>query len=124
MRRRFPRATILSFWHIPWPDAERFAICPYQDEILEGLLGSSIVGFQTPQYCHNFLESVDRTLEVRIGRRERVSLQARNDVAPVEEANHDLTAIGGRRGQARAEGGGFPRSKSAAPRDRGPGINL
>jgi trehalose 6-phosphate synthase len=70
LRRRFPRATILTFWHIPWPDAERFAICPYQAEILEGLLGSSIVGFQTPQYCHNFLESVDRTLEVRIARQD------------------------------------------------------
>jgi trehalose 6-phosphate synthase len=68
LRKRFPRATILTFWHIPWPDAERFAICPYQDEILEGLLGSSIVGFQTPQYCHNFLESVDRTLESRVAR--------------------------------------------------------
>lgn len=70
LRHRLPRATILTFWHIPWPDAERFAICPYQGEILEGLLGSSIVGFQTPQYCHNFLESVDRTLEVRIARQD------------------------------------------------------
>ena len=70
LRRRFPRATILTFWHIPWPNSERFSICPYQDEILEGLLGSSIVGFQTPQYCHNFLESVDHALEVRIGRQE------------------------------------------------------
>jgi trehalose 6-phosphate synthase len=70
LRKRFPRATIITFWHIPWPDAERFAICPYQGEILEGLLGSSIVGFQTPQYCHNFLESVDRTLEVRIARQD------------------------------------------------------
>jgi trehalose 6-phosphate synthase len=70
LRRRCPRATILTFWHIPWPDAERFSICPYQAELLEGLLGSSIVGFQTPQYCHNFLESVDRTLEVRVARRD------------------------------------------------------
>ncbi len=70
LRKRLPRATILTFWHIPWPDAERFSICPYQDDILEGLLGSSIVGFQTPQYCHNFLESVDRTLEVRIARQD------------------------------------------------------
>src|SRR5204863_3693947 len=56
--------------HIQWPHAERFSISPYHDEILEGMLGSSIVGFQTPQFCHNFLESVDRALEVRIGRQE------------------------------------------------------
>ena len=37
----------LTFWHIPWPNAERMAICPWRDELLEGLLGSSIVGFHT-----------------------------------------------------------------------------
>ena len=70
LRERFPRATILTFWHIPWPNAERFSICPYQDRLLDGLLGSSIVGFQTPQHCHNFLDSVDRSLEARVTRDE------------------------------------------------------
>jgi trehalose 6-phosphate synthase len=70
VRRRFPRATILTFWHIPWPNAERFSICPYNDPLLEGMLGSSIIGFQTPQHCHNFLESVDRSLEARVERGE------------------------------------------------------
>ncbi|MGE3176671.1 MAG: trehalose-6-phosphate synthase [Vicinamibacterales bacterium] len=70
LRKRFPRATILTFWHIPWPNAERLSICPYRDPLLEGLLGSSIVGFQTPQHCHNFLESVDRSLEARVERGE------------------------------------------------------
>lgn len=68
LRKRLPRATILTFWHIPWPNAEHFAICPYHEPLLEGLLGSSIVGFQTPQHGHNFLESVDRNLEARIDR--------------------------------------------------------
>jgi trehalose 6-phosphate synthase len=66
LRRRLPRATILTFWHIPWPNAERFAICPYQDELLEGLLGSSMVAFQTAVHCHNFLDSIDRSLEARV----------------------------------------------------------
>ena len=68
IRQRVPRATILSFWHIPWPNAERFGICPRGRELLEGMLGSSIVGFHTQQHCNNFLEAVDRTLEVRIDR--------------------------------------------------------
>ncbi len=68
LRARFPRATILTFWHIPWPNAERFGICPYQRELLEGLLGSSIVGFQTPLHCRNFNETVERTLEARVER--------------------------------------------------------
>ncbi len=68
IRRRLPRATILTFWHIPWPNAERVAICPWKSELLDGLLGSSILGFHTQLHCNNFLESVDRYLETRIDR--------------------------------------------------------
>ncbi|MEP6656843.1 MAG: trehalose-6-phosphate synthase, partial [Betaproteobacteria bacterium] len=42
---RLPKATIITFWHIPWPNAESFGICPWRDEILSGMLGSSILGF-------------------------------------------------------------------------------
>jgi trehalose 6-phosphate synthase len=65
LRQRLPRATILTFWHIPWPNAERFGICPWGRELLEGLLGSSIIGFHTQAHCNNFMESVDRSLESR-----------------------------------------------------------
>jgi trehalose 6-phosphate synthase len=75
IRERLPRATILSFWHIPWPNAERFGICPWRDEILEGLLGSSIVGFHTQQHCNNFLDSVDTFLEARIDREQNAVIQ-------------------------------------------------
>ena len=68
LRERLPRATILMFWHIPWPNAERFGICPWRNEILEGMLGSSILGFHTQVHCNNFLDSVDRYLESRIDR--------------------------------------------------------
>jgi trehalose 6-phosphate synthase len=68
IREKLPRAVIITFWHIPWPNAERFGICPWQTEILEGLLGSSIVGFHTQLHCNNFLDSADRFLEARIDR--------------------------------------------------------
>ena len=45
---KLPRATILTFWHIPWPNPESFGICPWRREILEGMLGSTILGFHTP----------------------------------------------------------------------------
>lgn len=61
-----PKATIITFWHIPWPNPESFGICPWREEILEGLLGSTILGFHTPFHCKNFLETVDRYLEARI----------------------------------------------------------
>jgi trehalose 6-phosphate synthase len=68
LRELLPRATILTFWHIPWPNAERFGICPWERELLEGLLGSSIVGFHTQAHCNNFMDSVDRYLESRLDR--------------------------------------------------------
>jgi trehalose 6-phosphate synthase len=68
LRERVPQAAILSFWHIPWPNAERLGICPQHAELVKGLLGSSIVGFHTQQHCNNFLEAVDRYLEARIDR--------------------------------------------------------
>ena len=66
VRRKLPRATILTFWHIPWPNPESFGICPWRSEILEGMLGSTILGFHTRYHCKNFIETVDRYLEARI----------------------------------------------------------
>src|SRR6266704_2578624 len=63
-----PAATIVSFWHIPWPNPEAFAICPWREELLDGLLGSSILGFHTQFHCNNFVDTVDRLLEARVGR--------------------------------------------------------
>ena len=66
VRDHLPHATIVTFWHIPWSDPERYAICPWYREILEGLLGSSILGFHTRFHCSNFINTVDRSLETRI----------------------------------------------------------
>lgn len=68
LRERLPRATILTFWHIPWPNAEQISICPWHKELLDGLLGSSIVGFHTRLHCNNFMEAADRFLEARLDR--------------------------------------------------------
>ena len=68
IRERLPEAIIITFWHIPWPNSEVFSICPWRERILEGLLGSSIVGFHTQFHCNNFIDSVDRFLESRIER--------------------------------------------------------
>ena len=62
LRELAPGAAVGVFWHIPWPDAGTFAICPWAEPVLEGLLGADIIGFHTGEYCANFLESVDRML--------------------------------------------------------------
>lgn len=66
LRERLPQATILTFWHIPWPNPESFGICPWRRELLQGMLGSTILGFHTRFHCKNFIETVDRYLEARI----------------------------------------------------------
>lgn len=71
LREKLPDATIITFWHIPWPNAETFSICPWKAEIISGLLGSSILGFHTDFHCNNFLETVDRFVESRIDRERR-----------------------------------------------------
>jgi len=68
VRERLPDATIIAFWHIPWPNPEAFAICPWRHELLDGLLGSSILGFHTQFHCNNFVDTVDRQLEARVDR--------------------------------------------------------
>lgn len=68
IRERLPEAIIITFWHIPWPNSEVYSICPWRERILEGLLGSSIIGFHTQFHANNFTESVDRILESRIER--------------------------------------------------------
>ncbi len=63
-----PDARVAIFWHIPWPNPEAFGICPWQGELLDGLLGADIIGFHIPLHCNNFLNTVDRTLESRTSR--------------------------------------------------------
>jgi trehalose 6-phosphate synthase len=75
LRERLPRATVIMFWHIPWPNSERVSICPWGNELLTGMLGASILGFHTQFHCNNFLESVDRLLESRIDREQNAVVQ-------------------------------------------------
>src|SRR6266550_6225241 len=68
IREALPAATIISFWHIPWPNPEAFAICPWREELLDGMLGSTILGFHTQFHVNNFVDTVDRFLEARVDR--------------------------------------------------------
>jgi trehalose 6-phosphate synthase len=61
-----PDARVALFWHIPWPNPESFSICPWQREILHGMLGADLIGFHIQFHCNNFLDTVDRALESRI----------------------------------------------------------
>src|SRR5882757_3233015 len=66
IRDRKPNATIVLFWHIPWPNAETFGVCPWKQEMLLHLLSADILGFHTRYHCQNFLATVDRFVECQI----------------------------------------------------------
>jgi alpha,alpha-trehalose-phosphate synthase [UDP-forming] len=66
VKRARPDAKVALFWHIPWPNPEAYGICPWHQEILEGMLGADIISFHIQFHCNNFLESVDRFLESKI----------------------------------------------------------
>jgi trehalose 6-phosphate synthase len=61
-----PDVIVCQFWHIPWPNAETFRVCPWAEPILHGLLGNDLLSFHIQYHCNNFLETVERTLEARV----------------------------------------------------------
>jgi trehalose 6-phosphate synthase len=66
IKQKRPDAKVAIFWHIPWPNPESFGICPWQRELLLGMLGADLVGFHTQYHCNNFLETVNGALESRV----------------------------------------------------------
>jgi trehalose 6-phosphate synthase len=78
IRKKIPKATVALFWHIPWPNAETFGVCPWKREILIHMLSADILGFHTRYHCQNFLDTVDRFVECQIDREHMtVTLQGR-----------------------------------------------
>jgi trehalose 6-phosphate synthase len=66
IKQERPDAKVAIFWHIPWPNPESFGICPWQKELLSGMLGADLIGFHTQYHCNNFLETVNEALESRV----------------------------------------------------------
>ena len=66
IKQERPDAKVAIFWHIPWPNPESFGICPWQRELLSGMLGADLIGFHTQYHCNNFLETVNDALESRV----------------------------------------------------------
>jgi len=80
IRNRLPLATIVAFWHIPWPSPAVLATCPWRRVLLDGLLGSTIVGFQTPDDRDHFLEACRRELGAPVDARRDVVTRGGREV--------------------------------------------
>jgi trehalose 6-phosphate synthase len=91
-----PDARVAIFWHIPWPNPEAFAICPWQAELLDGLLGADLIGFHIPLHCNNFLDTVDRVVEAR-NDREHMTVRRHGHLSAVRPYPVSVAFEGGSR---------------------------
>jgi len=66
LKNRNPNLIVAQFWHIPWPNRETFRAFPWKEELLDGLLANDLLGFHLRYHCHNFLQTVDRTIEALV----------------------------------------------------------
>src|ERR1700730_171086 len=82
IKQKLPDARVAIFWHIPWPNPEAFNICPWQRDLIDGLLGADLIGFHIQSHCNNFLQTTDRVVESRIDW-ERFSVQRRDHLTSV-----------------------------------------
>ncbi|KAI8854380.1 glycosyltransferase family 20-domain-containing protein [Chytridium lagenaria] len=62
VRQQIPDATIGFFLHIPFPSSEIFRCIHVRKQILQGLLGADLVGFQTYSFMRHFLMTCTRLL--------------------------------------------------------------
>ncbi|HZB25596.1 MAG TPA: trehalose-6-phosphate synthase, partial [Vicinamibacterales bacterium] len=96
LRTQLPLATVVAFWHIPWPGPATFRVCPWGRELIEGLLGAHILGFQTPQDCANFLACAESLLPCNVDRgRSAITYRGRSTLVhayPVGVAWEDCAA--------------------------------
>lgn len=66
LRKANANLVVAQFWHIPWPNREVFRSFPWQEELLDGMLGNDLLGFHLTQHCQNFLDTVDRSVEALV----------------------------------------------------------
>lgn len=64
VRERLPHATVGFFMHVAFPSSEVFRCLPVRKELLEGMLGANVIGFQTADYARHFLQTCNRLLGV------------------------------------------------------------
>ncbi|MBN2403319.1 MAG: bifunctional alpha,alpha-trehalose-phosphate synthase (UDP-forming)/trehalose-phosphatase [Spirochaetes bacterium] len=85
IRKNIPDARIGFFLHIPFPSYELFRLLPWRKEILEGLLGSDLLGFHTFGYVRHFLNSVQRIigLEHYLGQLQIENRNLKCDIFPM-----------------------------------------
>ncbi len=114
IKERRPDARVAIFWHIPWPNPQAFGICPWERNLLEGLLGADLVGFHIQAHCNFFMETVDGALEARVDW-ERFTVNRRRPPHPGAAVSHQRGPPGIRPGDSAPGSCGGRRVAPIAP---------
>ena len=77
LRKVKPKLRIGFFLHIPFPSSEIYRMLPARNEILEGILGSDLIGFHCYEYLRHFVSSCKRVLGLKVSNR-KISFQERS----------------------------------------------
>ena len=65
LRQANSSLTVAQFWHVPWPNLELLRTFPYADQLVEGLLGNDLIGFQIPAHASNFVDAATALLQAQ-----------------------------------------------------------
>ena len=66
VRAARPDIPVGLFWHVPFPEPSVFGILPWRRTLLEGMLGSDVIGFHLQSYARNFLACVERFTDAAV----------------------------------------------------------
>ena len=95
IKQQEPSIRVGQFWHIPWPHWETFRTCPWENELVNGLLGNDLLGFHVEEYCKNFMDTVEMSTGARLYGEGSLSRAGLTRVLPFpisvdfEQLNHD-----------------------------------
>ena len=103
VRQRRPDLSLVHFWHIPWAPWRIFHLCPQADELVRGLLGADVIGFQTQADQTAFLEAASHIKGAAVTRDGSIRWAGRTIRADVFPATVDAAAIAALVTQARTD---------------------
>jgi alpha,alpha-trehalose-phosphate synthase [UDP-forming] len=66
IRAKRPDLRIGLFLHIPFPNAQLFSMLPWRKEVIRGMLGADVLGFQVPDDVANFVAAAERLVSARV----------------------------------------------------------
>lgn len=93
VRHERPALAILFYWHIPWPSYNLWRLLPQRTALLKGILGASVIGFQTHKDQNHFLQAVEAELQIKADTKGNLTWQDRTIATRVLPVSIDTAEV-------------------------------